>query len=134
MEHYAISYQRFFNNFNVQSFSKSIKFFPINRQSYDGWRWARAFKLVDKKVGAELVTSFVLEPEDGLGVIDFTPGQYLGIEVTPTGIDCKEIRQYSLSGQPNGKSDRISVKPTLKFPENFQEPALACQLSRRPLN
>jgi nitric oxide dioxygenase len=78
--------------------------------STGGWRDARAFKVIDKIVESELVKSFIFAPVDQQGVISYSPGQYLGIEVTPIDGEYKEIRQYSLSAQPNGKTYRISVK------------------------
>jgi len=78
--------------------------------STGGWRGARAFKVIDKVIESELVKSFIFAPVDQKGVISFTPGQYLGIEVTPVDGEYKEIRQYSLSAQPNGETYRISVK------------------------
>jgi len=79
-------------------------------QSQGGWQDARAFKVVDKIVESKLVKSLIFEPVDQQAVIDYSPGQYLGIEVTPTGSEYKEIRQYSLSDKPNGTHYRISVK------------------------
>lgn len=81
--------------------------------SQGGWRGKRAFVLVDKTPESELVTSFVFEPVDQLAVMDFEPGQYIGIELKPTTSDYNEIRQYSLSMAPNGKNYRISVKREL---------------------
>jgi nitric oxide dioxygenase len=78
--------------------------------STGGWRDARAFKVIDKIVESDLVKSFIFSPVDQQGVISFSPGQYLGIEVTPNKGEYKEIRQYSLSAQPNGGTYRISVK------------------------
>ena len=75
-----------------------------------GWQGARAFKVIDKVIESELVKSFIFAPVDQQAVIGFTPGQYLGLEVKITEKDYKEIRQYSLSDKPNGKSYRISVK------------------------
>lgn len=75
-----------------------------------GWRDARSFKVIDKIVESELVKSFIFAPVDQKGVISFSPGQYLGIEVTPVDGEYKEIRQYSISAQPNGETYRISVK------------------------
>jgi nitric oxide dioxygenase len=77
---------------------------------HGGWRDARAFKVIDKVIESELVKSFILSPVDEKSVIDFSPGQYLGIELTPTASNYKEIRQYSLSDKPNGENYRISVK------------------------
>lgn len=78
--------------------------------SIGGWRGKRAFSLVDKVKESELVTSFIFEPIDQQPVMDYQPGQYIGIEVKPTTSDFNEIRQYSLSTAPNGKTYRISVK------------------------
>ena len=78
-----------------------------------GWRGKRAFSLVSKIKESELVTSFVFEPIDLQPVLDFKPGQYIGIELKPTTSEFNEIRQYSLSTKPNRKSYRISVKREL---------------------
>ena len=78
-----------------------------------GWRGKRAFCLVDKVVESSLVTSFIFEPMDQQAVIGYQPGQYIGIELTLNSSSNVEIRQYSLSDQPNGKSYRISVKREL---------------------
>ena len=75
-----------------------------------GWRDARVFKVIDIIVESALVKSFIFAPVDEQAVIDFSPGQYLGIEVTPTQGNFKEIRQYSLSDTFNGENYRISVK------------------------
>lgn len=78
--------------------------------SQGGWRGKRAFCLVDKKQESELVTSFTFEPVDQGSVLDYQVGQYIGIELTPKDSEYIEIRQYSLSDQPNGQRYRISVK------------------------
>jgi nitric oxide dioxygenase len=75
-----------------------------------GWRDARAFTLVDKKIESKLVTSFIFAPVDEKKVIGFKPGQYLGIEVSDPTREFKEIRQYSLSDKVNNETYRISVK------------------------
>ncbi|KHT51516.1 NO-inducible flavohemoprotein [Vibrio sinaloensis] len=79
-------------------------------QAKGGWENAREFKVTQKIRESEFVTSFVLAPVDGGAVLDYQPGQYLGIEVKPAGSEHVEIRQYSLSHKPNGKDYRISVK------------------------
>ncbi|GGY84560.1 flavohemoprotein [Cellvibrio zantedeschiae] len=79
-------------------------------QAKGGWRGARRFVVSEKTAESELVSSFVLTPEDGGAVVDYQPGQYLGIKVKPDHADYVEIRQYSLSDQANGRSYRISVK------------------------
>lgn len=80
------------------------------KQAQGGWENARHFRVAEKKPESQYVTSFVLEPVDGESVVDYRPGQYIGIEVEPTKGEHVEIRQYSLSHQPNGQSYRISVK------------------------
>lgn len=75
-----------------------------------GWRDGRTFAVQEKRAESEYVTSFILVPADGRPVLDYQPGQYIGIEVSPEGSDYREIRQYSLSQGSNGKDYRISVK------------------------
>ncbi|ENM5916950.1 NO-inducible flavohemoprotein [Vibrio mimicus] len=75
-----------------------------------GWRNGRTFVVQEKRAESEYVTSFILVPADGGVVLDYQPGQYIGIEVTPEESDYREIRQYSLSQGSNGKDYRISVK------------------------
>ncbi|MFM2587993.1 NO-inducible flavohemoprotein [Vibrio sp. TBV020] len=80
------------------------------RQAVGGWANARSFVVSSKKVESEFVTSFVLTPEDGQAVLDYQPGQYIGIELKPSSGENNEIRQYSLSQKSNGANYRISVK------------------------
>ncbi|PKG40660.1 NO-inducible flavohemoprotein [Psychromonas sp. Urea-02u-13] len=79
-------------------------------QATGGWTGTRAFKVIETRMESDLVKTFIFEPVDKKAVIDFIPGQYLGLEVFPTGRDYKEIRQYSLSDKANGQTYRISVK------------------------
>ena len=111
-----------FNTDVEEAWTKAYQFLAqifINREAelyqqrasvQGGWRDARAFKVIDKIVESELVKSFIFSPVDKQAVLDFSPGKYLGIEVTPNAGDYKEIRQYSLSDQSNGETYRISVK------------------------
>ncbi len=78
-----------------------------------GWRDGRTFTLVEKVAESERVKSFVFAPVDGEAVIDYQPGQYLGIEISDPNSEFNEIRQYSLSDKANGESFRISVKREL---------------------
>ncbi|ANW26281.1 nitric oxide dioxygenase [Vibrio coralliilyticus] len=80
------------------------------KQAIGGWENARQFVVKQKQPESEYVTSFVLEPQDGGEVLDYNPGQYVGVEVKPSTGEHNEIRQYSLSQKPNGKNYRISVK------------------------
>lgn len=52
----------------------------------------------------------MLEPADGGPVADFEPGQYTSVAVQVPKLGYQQIRQYSLSDSPNGRSYRISVK------------------------
>lgn len=73
-----------------------------------GWRGGRAFRIRRKLPESAEITSFELEPVDGQAVLDFTPGQYIGLRLV---IDGQEVRRnYSLSAAPNGRDFRISVK------------------------
>lgn len=75
-----------------------------------GWTGWREFVVRDKTPESEEITSFVLEPADGGPVEDFEPGQYIGLAVEVPALGLQQIRQYSLSDAPNGRSYRISVK------------------------
>lgn len=84
--------------------------YSSNEQSQGGWRGERQFRLVEKRIESELVKSLVFEPVDGGKVIDFKPGQYIGIRLQRDVFENDEIRQYSLSAAPNGETYQISVK------------------------
>ena len=73
-----------------------------------GWRGARAFRVDRKEAESDEITSFYLKPVDGLALLDFEPGQYIGLRLD---IDGQEVRRnYSLSAAANGQAYRISVK------------------------
>ena len=80
------------------------------RSATGGWYGPRPFKVTSKTMESELVCSFVFAPVDGQPVLDYLPGQYLGVKVKPALASNIEIRQYSLSDQANGQTYRISVK------------------------
>ena len=90
--------------------SRESELYKLRSESFGGWAGTRKFIVKEKNIESELVTSFVFVPVDQQPVIDYVPGQYLGVEVMPTGSKYKEIRQYSLSTAANGKTYRISVK------------------------
>lgn len=58
---------------------------------------------------SELVTSFILEPQNGDTPPAFMPGQYLSVAVTFSD-GTRQLRQYSLSDSANDKTLKISVK------------------------
>jgi nitric oxide dioxygenase len=75
-----------------------------------GWRGWRNFVVSHKRPESEVITSFFLEPEDGLPIADFKPGQYISMGVDVPRLGLQQVRQYSLSNAPNGQWYRISVK------------------------
>ncbi|MFL9868467.1 NO-inducible flavohemoprotein [Paraburkholderia fungorum] len=75
-----------------------------------GWNGWRTFVVKEKRPESSVITSFVLEPSDGQPVVNFEPGQYISIAVNVPSLQLQQIRQYSLSDMPNGRTYRISVK------------------------
>jgi nitric oxide dioxygenase len=76
--------------------------------AHGGWRGTRAFTVVRKVRESDEITSFYLRPADGGALLDFKPGQYIGLSLK---IDGEEVRRnYSLSAAANGHEYRISVK------------------------
>ncbi|ANI31202.1 dihydropteridine reductase [Yersinia entomophaga] len=75
-----------------------------------GWRTLRRFRIAKKEMQSDVICSFLLVPEDGGSVVNFKPGQYLGIYIEDSRLENRQIRQYSLTAAPNGKSYRIAVK------------------------
>jgi nitric oxide dioxygenase len=74
-----------------------------------GWNGYRKFRVEQRVVECEHVTSFYLKPSDGKALRDFKPGQYITVNLphptTPT-----SPRNYSLSDRPGLPHYRISVK------------------------
>jgi len=77
-------------------------------QADGGWRGGRQFRLASKVVESEEITSFYFVPADGGALMDFEPGQYIGLRIEIDGDDLR--RNYSLSAAPNQREYRISVK------------------------
>ena len=74
-----------------------------------GWNGWRAFRIESKQRESEIITSFVLRPEDGQPVLRHQPGQYLTFWIEVPGQHPLK-RNYSISSAPNGETYRISVK------------------------
>lgn len=73
-----------------------------------GWRGARPFSVVAKEAESAEITSFYFAPADGQPILDFTAGQYIGLQLF---VDGEEIRRnYSLSALAGDNQYRISVK------------------------
>ncbi|WP_043312089.1 NO-inducible flavohemoprotein [Pseudomonas sp. ML96] len=82
--------------------------YSATERAEGGWRGGRAFRVARKVSESEEITSFYLQPVDGGAILDFIPGQYIGLRLH---LDGEEVRRnYSLSAVPNGREYRISVK------------------------
>ncbi|WP_436873832.1 NO-inducible flavohemoprotein [Kosakonia sacchari] len=90
--------------------NREAQIYSEHAEKVGGWQGTRPFRLVEKKPQSALITSFEFEPVDGQPVAAYQPGQYLGVWLKPEGFANQEIRQYSLTRKPNGKSYRIAVK------------------------
>jgi nitric oxide dioxygenase len=82
--------------------------YATNASAPGGWRGARWFRLANKVAESEEIISLHLAPEDGGALLDFQPGQYIGLRLH---LDDQEMRRnYSLSALGDGREYRISVK------------------------
>jgi nitric oxide dioxygenase len=82
--------------------------YASNAEAPGGWRGARPFRLLRKVAESEEIVSLYLAPVDGAALLDFQPGQYIGLRLL---LDGQEMRRnYSLSARGNGREYRISVK------------------------
>lgn len=82
--------------------------YAANASAPGGWRGTRGFRVTRKERESDEITSFYLEPEDGAALLDFQPGQYIGLRLLlPQG---EQRRNYSLSARGDGRHYRISVK------------------------
>lgn len=90
--------------------NREAEIYHDNASKTGGWEGTRAFRIVKKTPRSALITSFEMEPVDGLPVADYQPGQYLAVWLKPEGFEYQEIRQYSLTRKPDGKGYRIAVK------------------------
>jgi nitric oxide dioxygenase len=73
-----------------------------------GWRGTRRLRVVKRERESDVITSFWMAAADGGSLMQFTPGQYLGLRLEIDGATVQ--RNYSLSDSPNGQTYRISVK------------------------
>lgn len=88
----------------------------------NGWSGFKPFRVTRKEKESEIITSFYLVPENGDGVPDFKPGQYITLRVSTPGGQTT-MRNYSLSDQPGREHFRISVKretgPDANVPDGY---------------
>jgi len=89
---------------------REAQLYKSAKEAAGGWEGGREFVISEKNIESKLVTSFVMTPVDAKAVLDYLPGQYIGIETQPKNSEYREKRQYTLSDKPNGINYRISVK------------------------
>ena len=77
-------------------------------EAVGGWRGARAFNVVRRVDESTEITSFYFKPADGGPILDYAPGQYIGLQLFIKGEETR--RNYSLSAIADGNQYRISVK------------------------
>jgi nitric oxide dioxygenase len=82
--------------------------YAANAQADGGWRGGREFRVAKKSVESQEIVSLHLVPADGGALLDFQPGQYIGLRLQLEGEEVR--RNYSLSACGNGREYRISVK------------------------
>lgn len=82
--------------------------YESKEQGEGGWRGLRKFVVLRRVDESEEITSFYLAPTNGKAILDYLPGQYIGLCVTVGGHEMR--RQYSLSAAPDKRMYRISVK------------------------
>lgn len=82
--------------------------YAANAAGHGGWRGAREFRVARKQVESEEITSFYLVPADGGALLDYRPGQYIGLTLELDGAEVR--RNYSLSALANQREYRISIK------------------------
>lgn len=92
-------------------------FIEVEQEMYEetenltgGWLDFRSFRVVDKVVESDVITSFYLEPVDSNPFIGYRPGQYVTVKAEIEGEPHNHLRQYSMSLAPNEGVYRISVK------------------------
>ncbi|WP_109401884.1 NO-inducible flavohemoprotein [Proteus terrae] len=90
--------------------NREEQIYQQKEQTNGGWRGLRNFKVKHKIKQSDVITSFELEPEDGLAVTPYRSGQYLSLYIRHERLENQEIRQYSLTQSSNNKTYRIAVK------------------------
>jgi ferredoxin-NADP reductase/MOSC domain-containing protein YiiM len=74
------------------------------------WAGFRPLRVVDKRRESSNVTSLTLEPGDGRPLGAARPGQFIVLRLKPAPDAPALLRSYSLSGEPNARRWRISIK------------------------
>lgn len=74
-----------------------------------GQAWP-ALGVASKEITSSDTVTLTLQSLDETPLPDFVPGQYLSVAMPVPELGVTQIRQYSLSDAPNGKTWRITVK------------------------
>ncbi|KUM42660.1 NO-inducible flavohemoprotein [Pseudomonas sp. EpS/L25] len=82
--------------------------YAAQAEATGGWRGGRPFRIARIEPESEEISSFYLEPVDGLATSIAQPGQYLGLSIALEGVEYR--RNYSISAASSGQGYRISVK------------------------
>lgn len=90
--------------------------YHAQKEKAGGWNGRRQFEIVNKVKESELVTSFYFKPTDGEGISDFSPGQFITVNIDKSAFEYEQKRQYSLSQYKDKSQYRISVKRELTEP------------------
>ncbi|OTA76303.1 hypothetical protein M434DRAFT_88089 [Hypoxylon sp. CO27-5] len=92
-------------------------FIDTEQQLYkadENWTGWRKFRIAKKRQEADDITSFQLEPVDGVVPLPaFLPGQYVSLQIPVPKLGYNQSRQYSLSQAPledDARTYRVSVK------------------------
>ena len=79
----------------------------LKENSWTGWR---LFNVGKRVMESTEICSFYLYPADGGKVTPHQPGQFVSLRLFLPELKLNQIRQYSLSSEPNDEYYRISVK------------------------
>ncbi|WP_408674015.1 NO-inducible flavohemoprotein [Xenorhabdus szentirmaii] len=90
--------------------NREEEIYQTGEEQEGGWRDLRPFRVSQKQPQSDIITSFEFMPVDGGKVMDYKPGQYLGIYIESPEFENREIRQYSLTGAPNNTRYQIAIK------------------------
>lgn len=81
-----------------------------HEQEKGSWLGWRNFKIAEKIIESDEITSFYLKPSDGGELPTYEAGQYISVRVFIEELGLKQPRQYTLSTSPQSDYLRISVK------------------------
>ncbi len=68
------------------------------------------YQVIRVEQESKIITSFYLQPVDDGGIHCHKAGQFLPVEIQPSGVDEPINRTYTISNAPNGSHYRLSIK------------------------